>query len=184
MADRWRIAAHAAGHFEEAAQTCGASEPPAWGWGKGACPSGTAGDAVCPSGSPSCFHRPRSFLRQPANCPPASSIRHRVEARTSARKGERHPSFVCATTFGRGGRCVGSARRDPRHCRRQEHQQHQQRDPKSEKRAKRPQNRPGIAPASPDADVGKKSQEIGKKKHSEFGAPGLRRFMAMLEEER
>jgi hypothetical protein len=34
MADRWRIAVHEAGHFEEAAQTCGASEPPAWGWGK------------------------------------------------------------------------------------------------------------------------------------------------------
>jgi hypothetical protein len=35
MADRWRIAVQAAGHFEEAAQTCVASEPPVWGWGKG-----------------------------------------------------------------------------------------------------------------------------------------------------
>jgi hypothetical protein len=42
-------------------------------------------------------------------------------------------SFVCATTSGRGRRCVGSARRDLRHCRRrrQEHQQHQHRAPKS-----------------------------------------------------
>jgi hypothetical protein len=38
MADRWRIAVHEAGHFEEAAQTCGASEPPAGGWGKGVAP--------------------------------------------------------------------------------------------------------------------------------------------------
>jgi hypothetical protein len=60
---------------------------------------------------------PQIALRHP-------QLRIGVEARTSARKGERHPSFVCATTFGRGRRCVGSARRDLRHCGRRRQERH------------------------------------------------------------
>jgi len=93
----WRVAIHEAGHFEEAAQTCGASEPPAWGWGKGVLPSGTARGTL--SG-------PRVRLlpstgRDPFCGNPQIALRHAqlsIGSRrgTSARKGERHTSFVCA----------------------------------------------------------------------------------------
>src|ERR1700730_1779657 len=96
MADRWRIAVHEAGHFEEAAQTCGASEPPAGGWGKG----------VCPRAKRETLSAPRvrllpSTRRDPFCGSPQIALRHPqlgIGSRrgTSARKGERRTSFVCA----------------------------------------------------------------------------------------
>ena len=85
MADRWRIAVQAAGHFEEAAQTCVASEPPVWGWGKGL-HLGQTGELSAPRVRllPSTGRDP---FWQPANRPAAPSIRHRVEATDKRAKG-------------------------------------------------------------------------------------------------
>ena len=94
------------------------------GDGEGRLPLGHTGGAVCPR-----VRLLPSNGRDPFCGSPQIALRHPqlgigVEARTSARKGERHPSFVCATTFGRGRRCVGSARRDLRHCGRRRQERH------------------------------------------------------------
>src|SRR5580700_10342861 len=95
MADLWRIAVQAAGHFEEAAQTCVASEPPVWGWGKGL-HLGQTGELSAPRVRllPSTGCDP--FCGSPQIAPRHPQLGIGSRRGTSARKGERRTSFVCA----------------------------------------------------------------------------------------
>jgi hypothetical protein len=71
----------------ERGQTCGASEPPVWGRGKGRLSLGF-GFFPPPGRDPFC------------GCPQVAPRRQQLDIEpkrgTSARKGKRHPSFVCA----------------------------------------------------------------------------------------
>jgi hypothetical protein len=128
MADRWRIAVHEAGHFEEAAQTCGASEPPAWGWGKAQRETLSA---------------PRVRLlpstgRDPFCGSPQIALRH-PQLGIGSRRGqarERVSAILLSYVLrpldgGDDASVVQDAILRHYRRRRQEHQQHQQRDPKS-----------------------------------------------------
>jgi hypothetical protein len=101
--------------------------------GKGRLPLGHSGRRCLPLGFG--FFLPPAAIRFAVAR--KSPLRHPqlgigVEARTSARKGERHPSFVCATTFGRGRRAsIGAKTRSaPLRAQASGTPQHQHRDPK------------------------------------------------------